>query len=189
MVQKLRLMSVLALTVFVDVAPLLVLQAVLDFVNDGASWSTAADAVMLLPAFALIVLVFAACRTAALAHRARGTGIPVTADALNTTQTHTFHGVPFDRIRADLSGGERAVAVVGAADGSRLQLRWLPFPSRKSVAVSVTFDEFSEEARVRVSAGESPLRTTLLRRGAAFVALCQIVRSVTAADEPAGTVT
>lgn len=187
MAQQLRLLAVLTLTVFVDMAPLLALQLVLAFVDDGVSWSTAADATVFLPAFAFLALVFAACRTLALAHRARGTGIPVTAAALNATQTHTFQGMSFPRIQAGLNSAERAFAVIRADGGNRLLLRWRPFRTRLSVRVSVTFDELSGEPRMEVSASDGPYWSPLLHRGAAFVALCQIVRSVTPADATAMT--
>jgi hypothetical protein len=187
MAQRLRLLSVLALTVFVDMAPLLVLQAVLAFVDDGVSWPTAADAAVFLPAVAFLALILAACQTVALAHRARGTGIPVTAKALNATQTHTLQGVPFPHIRAGLGGGKRGFAVVRADGGNRVLLRWRPFRTRMSVQVSVTFDELSGEARMKVSASDGPNWTPLQHRGAAFVALCQIVRTVTPADAPVST--
>jgi predicted small secreted protein len=182
MAQRLRLLTVLTLTVFVDMAPLLMLQVVLAFVDDGVSWSTAADAAVFLPAVALLSLVLAACQTVALIRRARGTGIPVTAEALNATQTHTLQEVPFPRIRAELGDGKRGFAVVRADGGNRVLLRWRPYRTRMSVQVSVTFDELSGEARMKVYAGDGPQWTPLQHRGAAFVALCQIVRSVTPAD-------
>ncbi|MHB9861670.1 hypothetical protein [Streptomyces sp. YIM S03343] len=182
MAQRLRLLSALALIAFVDMAPGLAGPALLTFVDDGVSWSTMADAAVFLPIFALLSLVLAVCRAAALARRARDTGIPLTADALNVTQTHALQGVPFPHIRAELGSGKRGFAVAGANDGNRVLLRWRPFRTKTTVRVSVIFDEPSGEARMQVTATEGPNRTPLLRRGAAFVALCQIVRSVTPAD-------
>ncbi|MFJ3302406.1 hypothetical protein ACIPSA_04660 [Streptomyces sp. NPDC086549] len=159
--------------------PLMLLQAVSSFIDDGVSWSTLYEVVLLLPVYAVLAFVFAAFRTRSLARRARGTGIQVTVDALKDTQTHTLQGTPFPCIRAELSGAERAFAAVGADGGNPVLLRWRPFRFRMSVDASVTFDEASGEARLKVSAAEG---LPLLHHGAAFVALCQMVRSVTLVD-------
>ncbi|MGW3143908.1 hypothetical protein ACWDG1_04305 [Streptomyces sp. NPDC001177] len=174
-----RLLPALWLTALAHSVPLMLLQALMGFVDDGISWSTAAEAASSLPVFAVLSFGCAVCRARALTRRARGTGIPVTADALRDTQSHTFQGVPFPLIRAELAAAERAFAVLGADAGNPVRLRWRPFRSRMSVQASVTFDEASGDTRLQVSAGDE---LPLLHQGAAFVALCQMVRSATLMD-------
>ncbi|MFF3610465.1 hypothetical protein [Streptomyces sp. NPDC002580] len=172
---------------FVDSLPWMGVAWVTGFVDSGLSWSTLADTALLLPAWALLWLAWAVHRTCSLLRRARGLGIPVAGDVLRGTQTHTLADIPSARIRAELSAAKRAFAVTWSDSGNRVRFRWRPFRffSRLSAQGSVTFDEALGEVRVEVQGDRLNGRGPLFR-GAAFIALCQIVRSFEPAGGPGG---
>lgn len=172
-----RLLPALWRAAFSSCIPFILFQALIVFVDHGISWATLSDAVVFVP----VVLVFASgiavYRAVFLRRQARGTGIPVTADALRDTWTHTLEGVPFPCVRAALSGAERAFDVVSADGGNPVRLRWRPFRARLSVQVAVTFDETTGSTRLETTAGERLSGLSLARQAGAFVALCQMVRA------------
>ena len=163
------------LSTYVSCVPLMVVMVLTGASHQGFAWSALGGALVpVLTIWAVLALLGALYVYGALLRRARGTGIPVTVEALAETQERTFPAGPAARLRPVLVTSERAFAVVG---GEQLEFRWRPFRGRRSVAGSVTF-EASGEAWVRIRAGEGLTGTQGLRRASAFVALCQIARLV-----------
>ncbi|MFI9805835.1 hypothetical protein ACIHEJ_15955 [Streptomyces sp. NPDC052301] len=160
--------------------PLMLLQCVNDAVDDGLSWPVLGDLVLVPVVWAFLSLIAALYVYRALVHRARGTGIRVTADALEATQEFIFSPERGVRLRAALATSGRARNVVGA---ERLDFRWQPFRGRHAVAGSLSFDPASGEALLRVRADEDLMHTHGQRRASAFVALCQMARLAEAEKE------
>lgn len=146
---------------------------VLDLVDEGLSLT----ALRHLAGYAVFWLAFsllwAGRRTRSLVRRARDLGVEAGEQLLDTTQSHTLTGVPFDRVRAELGAARRASDV---GDGNPVDFRWHLYRTRLFATGSVTFDGASGEARVEVRTSED-LRSGILR-GTAFTALWQIVRTL-----------
>ncbi|MFG2961713.1 hypothetical protein ACGFZS_00365 [Streptomyces sp. NPDC048288] len=155
-----------------SVGPLLTL-CVLELVDEGFSPTTLRHLAGYPVVFLALALLWAGCRTGLLVRRARGLGVEAGDRLLDATQSHTLTGVPFDRIRAELGAARRASDV---GDGNPVDFRWRLYRTRLFAPASVTFDDSSGEARVEVRASEH-LGSGILR-GAAFTALCQIVRTL-----------
>ncbi|GAA3126550.1 hypothetical protein GCM10010521_11440 [Streptomyces rameus] len=153
--------------------PLLVLVLVLDALNLGPSRSLAVDIVCIPVSWALFALLMALYAHRALVRRARGTGIPVTVDALAATQERTFPAGAAERLRAGLAGCGRASGMTGE---DPLTFRWRPFRGALAVTGSLAVDEASGGARVRLCADERLTYRLGLRGASAFVALCQLAR-------------
>jgi hypothetical protein len=153
--------------------PLLLLVCVLDALNLGPSRSLAVDIVCIPVLWAVLALLMALYVHRALVRRARGTGIPVTVDALAATQERTFPAAVAERLRAGLAGSGRALDVTGE---ETLTFRWRPFRGPYAVTGSLAVDEASGGARVRLHADERLTYGLGLRRASAFVALCQLAR-------------
>ncbi|MER5786855.1 hypothetical protein [Streptomyces sp. NPDC001980] len=160
---------------FADFAPLMVIMCVIVFIDDGIAWPTLGEAAQIVGVWLLLSLLWAAWRTRSLVRVARGLGIEVSANALNGTQTHTLTGIPLSRVRAELGVARRASEVGG---GNPVGFQWRPFRNRASADGTVTCDESTGEARVEVRAGRRLGTDVVLFRGAAFIALCQIVRTL-----------
>ncbi|MFG2936196.1 hypothetical protein [Streptomyces sp. NPDC048282] len=154
------------------VGPVLTL-CVLDLVDQGFSLTILRHLAGYAVVFFAFALLWAGCRTGLLVRRARVLGVEAGERLLDITQTHTLTGVPFDQVRAELGAARRASDV---GDGNPVDFRWRLYRTRLSVDGSVTFDDASGEARVEVRAPEH-LGSGVLR-GAAFTALCQIVRTL-----------
>ncbi|MGW7543877.1 hypothetical protein ACWGKQ_22595 [Streptomyces sp. NPDC054770] len=147
---------------------------ILDFVDDGFSWTTVVRAVVGYPvAWIVLSLLWAGRRAGSLVRRARGLGVEATEKILDGTQTHTLTGIPFDRIHAGLDAARRASDLT---DGNPLDFRWHPYRTRVSVPCSVTYDHTSGEALVEVRTSGN-LESGLFL-GTAFTALCRIVRTL-----------
>ncbi|WP_217549380.1 hypothetical protein [Streptomyces sp. GbtcB6] len=152
------------------VVPVLTL-CILDFVDDGFSWTTFVRAMAQYPPVGIVLsLLWAGWRTGSLVRRARGLGVEATEKVLDDTQTHTVTGIPIDRIRAEL---EAARQVSDLTDGDPVRFRWHPYRSRVSVEASVTYDDTSGEARIEVRTSGN--FESGFFRGAAFTVLCRIV--------------
>ncbi|MQY32459.1 hypothetical protein SRB17_04080 [Streptomyces sp. RB17] len=170
-----RLLWKLWTATMADFLPLMITLSMLDAADDGLSWSAVAD-VSLEPAIcAFICFPVALYLYGALVRRARGTGIPLTAEVLAATQRHTFPPDRAARLRADLCTSERAWDVL---NGEELHFRWRPFRGRRSVRGTVTFDDSSGEAHMEIHTDGNLTSGSGLRRTSAFVALCQIARLV-----------
>lgn len=154
--------------------PLLAVVCLRDALDDGLSRSLVADLVLAPVVWALFSLLAALYVYAALARRARGTGIPVTADALAATQERVFPARAARRLRAGLVGSARAFDVTDGEDA--LEFRWRPFRGRHAVTGALTVDEASGGVRVRLYADEGLTNMPGQRRAGAFVALCEIAR-------------
>ncbi|MFF7983490.1 hypothetical protein ACFZDK_30980 [Streptomyces sp. NPDC007901] len=155
-----------------SVVPVLTL-CVLDLVDQGFSLTTLRHLAGYAVAFLALALLWARCRTGLLVRRARDLGVAAGEHLLDATQSHTLTGVPFDRIRAELGAARRASDV---GDGNPIEFRWRPYRTRLSAEGSVTFDDASGETHVEVRAPEH-LGSGVLG-GAAFTAVCQIVRTL-----------
>ncbi|MFI2200925.1 hypothetical protein ACH47Z_09145 [Streptomyces sp. NPDC020192] len=170
-----RLLGKLWLATMAGFLPLMVLMPLKIVVNDGLSWATAGEVALQPFVTAFVSLLLALYVHGTLLRRARGTGIPVTAQALAPTQEHTVPSDRAVRLRSGLSTSDRAWDVVS---GDQLHFRWRPFRGRRSVMGSVTFDETSGEGCLRLEADKALMGRPGLRGASAFVALCQIVRLV-----------
>ncbi|MFG3287589.1 hypothetical protein ACGF3G_02075 [Streptomyces sp. NPDC048179] len=157
-------------------APVLLL-CVLDLVDKGFSLATLRGMAGYPVAWVGFPLLWAGCRTGLLGRRARDLGVEAGEQLLDATQSHTLTGVPFDRVRAELGSARRAS---GVGDGNPVDFRWRLYRTRLSAAGSVTFDDASGETHVEVRAPEH-LGSGVLQ-GAAFTALCQIVRTLRPGD-------
>ncbi|MFF7470189.1 hypothetical protein [Streptomyces sp. NPDC008092] len=147
----------------------------LALVDDGIAWRALGEAAQAVTAWLLLSVLWAAWRTRSLVRVARGLGIEVSADALNGTQTHTLTGIPLARVRAGLGVARRASEVRG---GNPVDFRWRPFRSRASADGTVAYVESTGETHVEVRAGRRLGADVLLFRGAAFITLCQLVRTL-----------
>ncbi|WP_030345164.1 hypothetical protein [Streptomyces sp. NRRL S-1022] len=154
--------------------PVLVVVGLSGLLDGGPSWSLAEDVLFTSLGWSSLALLYALCVYATLALRARGTGLPVTVDALAATQERAFPAAEAERLRAALAGSGRAYDVTGA--GESWDFRWRPFRGRRTVAGSLTVDRTSGEARVLLRADERPRGLPGLRGAGAFVALCQVTR-------------
>ncbi|MEV6054394.1 hypothetical protein [Streptomyces sp. NPDC052107] len=170
-----RLLRKLWTAALADFLPLMIMLSLLDAWDDGLSWSAVAHVTLQPAIWAFVCFLFALYVCGALRRRARGTGIPVTVGALDPTQEYDFCAEQAARLRPGLSASERAWDVLS---GEELHFRWRPFRGRRSVTGTVTFDDSSGEARLRLHADDSLMTGPGLRRASAFVALCQIVRLV-----------
>lgn len=146
---------------------------VLDLVDAGLSLTALRHVVGYAVFWLAFSLLWAGWRTRSLVRRARGLGVEAGEQLLDTAQSHTLTGIPFDRVRAELGAARRASDV---GDGNPVGFRWRLYRTRLAAQGSVTFDDASGEARVEVRAPDH-LGSGILR-GAAFTALCQIVRTL-----------
>lgn len=167
------------LSAFVSFVPLMVIMALVRIADDGFARPSFGEWAPVPVMWAVLGLLEALYVYVALSRRARGTGIPVTVEALAEMQERTFPAGRAARLRTVLDSSERAFAVVGR---ERLEFRRRSLRGRQSVAGSVTYDASSGEgeARVRIRAGEDLPGRQGVRRASAFVALCQMVRMVEA---------
>ncbi|MGW1621859.1 hypothetical protein [Streptomyces sp. NPDC002172] len=158
-----------------DFAALAIIVCGVALIDDGFAWRALGEAAQIVAVWLLLSLLWAAWRTRSLVRVARGLRIEVSANALNGTQTHTLTGIPLSRVRVELGVARRASEVGG---GNPVGFRWRPFRSRASADGTVTYVESTGEAYVEVRAGRRLGVDVVVFRGAAFIALCQIVRTL-----------
>ena len=175
MVHRRRLFARMLRHTFADGVGLMLTLCVIAFPFDGFAWSTLGEVAEFSLVWFLFSVLTAAWRVRSLVRAARGLGIPVSASALDPTQTHTLTGVPLSLVRAELGAAPRASEV---GDGNPLGFRWHPFRGRATADGSVALDESSGEARIEVRAGRGLTTSGPLTHGAVFLALCQIVRTL-----------
>ncbi|MEU6590773.1 hypothetical protein ABZ923_16390 [Streptomyces sp. NPDC046881] len=144
-----------------------------DLVDAGPSWPVADDVLGTSLVWASLSLLLALLGYAPLLRRARGTGLPVTVDALAATQERAFPAAETERLRAVLAGSGRAYDVTGG-EGESWHFRRRPFRGRHTVTGSLTVDRPSDRARLLLRADERPTGMPGLREASAFVALCRI---------------
>ncbi|MGW2488779.1 hypothetical protein ACWCV9_16425 [Streptomyces sp. NPDC001606] len=155
--------------------PLLVALLLRDAVQAGFGWALVEDVTLVPLVWAVLGLLGALYVCAALARGARGTGLPVTAAALDAVQQHTVPAERAERLRTALAKAGQAVEV---RDGERVEFGWRPFRGRRTVTGSLAFDPESGEALLRVWADDAVMRGPGRSRASAFVALCQLARLV-----------
>ncbi|MGY4927433.1 hypothetical protein [Streptomyces sp. 900105755] len=160
---------------FADFAALTIIVCGIALVDEGIAWRALGEAAQIVAVWLLLSLLWAAWRTRSLVRVARGLRIEVSANALNGTQTHTLTGIPLSRVRAELGVARRASEVRG---GNPVDFRWRPFRNRASADGTVAYVESTGETHVEVRAGRRLGADVVLFRGAAFIALCQIVRTL-----------
>ncbi|MET8772233.1 hypothetical protein [Streptomyces sp. NPDC004658] len=154
--------------------PLLATLSLSDVVDEDLSRSLAEDLAVTLLVWAALSLLAALYVCAALVRRARGTGIPVTVDALRATQERAFPAGQAERLRAGITGSERAYDVTDEAGAWEFQ--WRPFRGRHAVTGSLTVDGPAGEARLLLRADQGLMGMPGQRVASAFVALCQLAR-------------
>ncbi|MEV5955485.1 hypothetical protein AB0M11_17240 [Streptomyces sp. NPDC051987] len=173
MAHRRRLFARLLRRGFVDSVPLVLGMYVIAVMDEGLTWSALREATALPAVVAVACPLWAAWRTRSLVRCARELGVEATEGLLDGTQTHTVTGIPLDRVRARLEAARRASDLTG---GNPLRFRWHPYRTRVSVQGEVAYIAVTGEAHVEVSAAGN-LEHGLFR-GAAFTALCAIVRAV-----------
>ena len=159
-----------------SLVPVMVLQMVMELVDHGIGRDGLLGVLTIPLIWAVVLLVWAVAACRSLSRRARGTGLPLTVAALEETQVVTVPG-DLARVRDRLGASGRASHVKETADGE-LVFRWRPFRSRRWAPGSVTYDGTTGSARVEIRAGDGHRGAAGLRKGTAFIAVCQIARAV-----------
>ena len=138
----------------------------------GIAWSTAGE---LAATWAAASVVWAVVAWLSLRHRARGSGLTLTPDALAARQTRQLRVLRpsvgwSDRMRTELKASDRA-SVTAEKGREEIWFHWRPGWRRRTVWGSIAFDEVSGtvvlDLRDEEMAGG-------LRKGASFVAMCQV---------------
>lgn len=143
--------------------------------QDGAAWTAAGEH---LSAWAAVTVVWAAVAWLLLRHRARRSGIALTPDALAAHQTRQLRvlrpsvGWP-DRMRTELKASDRAF-VTAEKGREEIWFHWRPGRRGRTVWGSLAFDEGAGTVRLDLRASGVYTGSSGLRRGSAFVALCQV---------------
>ncbi|MFJ5303913.1 hypothetical protein [Streptomyces sp. NPDC088350] len=123
-------------------------------------------------------VVWAVATRPSLRRRARAAGIPLTPDVLARRQTRQLRVLRpsvgwSDRMRTELKASDRA-SVTAEKGREELWFHWRPGRRRHTVWGSITFDESSGTVVLDLREGAAYTGVSGLRRGASFVALCQI---------------
>ena len=145
----------------------------------GLGWGTAAE---ITTVWAVVGVVWATAAWLSLRHRARTSGITLTPDALTGRQTRQLR-VPrpsvgwSDRMRTELKTSDRA-SVAAEKGSEEIWFHWRPGLRRHTVWGSITFDEPSGTVLVDLREGSVYTGVSGVRRGASFVALCQVARGL-----------
>ncbi|MDV9172334.1 hypothetical protein R6V09_19795 [Streptomyces sp. W16] len=145
----------------------------------GGAWGAVGER---LSAWAAVSVVWAAVAWLSLRHRARTSGITLTPDALTGHQTRQLR-VPrpsvgwSDRMRTQLKAADRA-SVAAEKGSEEIWFHWRPGLRRHTVWGSITFDEPSGTVRLDLREGAVYTGVSGVRRGASFVALCQVARGL-----------
>ncbi|MEV8538941.1 hypothetical protein [Streptomyces sp. NPDC051572] len=141
----------------------------------GLAWSAAGE---LAATWAAASVVWAAVAWLSLRHRARRSGITLTPDALAARQTRQLRVLRpsvgwSDRMRMELRASDRA-AVTAEKGREKIWFHWRPGRRSRTVWGSIAFDEVSGTVLLDLRAGAAHTGSSGLRRGASFVALCQV---------------
>ncbi|WP_262058111.1 hypothetical protein [Streptomyces sp. STR69] len=113
-----------------------------------------------------------------LRRRARTAGIPLTPDVLARRQTRQLRVLRpsvgwSDRMRTELKASDRA-SVTAEKGREEVWFQWRPGRRRHTVWGSITFDEPSGTVLLDLREGAAYTGVSGVRRGASFVALCQV---------------
>ena len=143
--------------------------------QDGITWGEAGEDVVL---WAAASVVWAVVASLLLRRRARRAGVTLTPDALADRQTRQLRVLrPLvgwsDRMRTELKASDR-VAVTAEKGREEIWFRWRPGRHGHTVWGSITFDEPLGTVLVDLREGEAYTGISGVRRGASFVALCQL---------------
>jgi hypothetical protein len=165
--------------------------------QDGVTWRNGAESLLVVPGVVALALLAAVAQCAGLAHRARGSGLPVTVHADDDTQTLTLPAAwsseDQDRFRAALLASGRTAGLEETPVGE-LRFQWRPLRSWRFVRATVSRDGATGGVRLEIHGGEEqkgrdreqPGRHGFrLPPGSSFVALCQLVR-LAGASAPRG---
>jgi hypothetical protein len=123
-------------------------------------------------------VVWAVAVRPSLRRRARTAGIPLTPDVLARRQTRQLRvlrpsvGWP-DRMRTELKASDRA-SVTAEKGREEVWFQWRPGRRRHTVWGSITFDEAAGTVLLDLREGAAYTGVSGVRRGASFVALCQV---------------
>ncbi|MBK3582095.1 hypothetical protein JHN63_51875, partial [Streptomyces sp. MBT65] len=143
--------------------------------DQGGAWRAAGE---IAATWAAVTVVWAAVAWLSLRHRARGSGITLAPDALAAHQTRQLHvlrpsvGWP-DRIRTELNSSPRA-SVTAEKGSEEIWFHWRPGRRNRTVWDSIAIDEGAGTVRLDLRASGVYTGSSGLRRGVAFVALCQV---------------
>ncbi|MEV6506128.1 hypothetical protein AB0M61_08365 [Streptomyces sp. NPDC051642] len=145
----------------------------------GLAWSAAGE---LVATWAVVSVVWAAAAWLSLRHRAHRSGITLTPDALAARQTRQLRVLRpsvgrSDRIRTELKASARA-SVTAEKGREEIWFHWRPGRSSRTVWGSIAFDEGAGTVRLDLRASGVYTGSSGLRRGASFVALCQLAREL-----------
>ncbi|SED55727.1 hypothetical protein SAMN05216489_03775 [Streptomyces sp. 3213] len=130
------------------------------------------------PAVNVVWAVRAVAVRPSLRRRARTAGLPLTPDALARRQIRQLRvlrpsvGWP-DRMRTELKASDRA-SVTAEKGREEVWFQWRPGRRRHTVWGSITFDEAAGTVLLDLREGAAYTGVSGVRRGASFVALCQV---------------
>jgi hypothetical protein len=149
------------------------------FDRDGVTWGEAGEDVAL---WAVVGAAWAVMTWLLLRRRARTAGILLTPDVLAGRQTRQLRALRpsvgwSDRMRTELKASDRA-SVAAEKGREEIWFHWRPGRRKRTVWGSITFDEPSGTVRLDLRDGAAYTGGGELRRGAAFVALCQLAREL-----------
>jgi hypothetical protein len=163
----------------VKLLPALLLLSAMDFVDDGLTWHSVGETLVVRPlTWVVMTLGWAAVGMWSLRRRARAAGVAVSAEALDDRQKHVLRPTRVqdgwqERVREQLAASERSFLVAGKGR-EEIRFRWRPGRLDRSVRGSMSFDEPSGGVVLDVHDGEGLLGVAGLGKGAAFAALCQM---------------
>lgn len=143
--------------------------------QDGVTWSGAGEDVVL---WAAASVVWAVVTSLLLRRRSRTAGVALTSTALADRQTRQLRALRpsvgwSGRMGAELKASDR-VAVTAEKGREEIWFRWRPGRHGHTVWGSITFDEPSGTVLLDLREGEAYTGISGVRRGASFVALCQL---------------
>ncbi|WP_405737021.1 hypothetical protein OG885_29320 [Streptomyces sp. NBC_00028] len=161
-------------------SPLMAVQLLAGLVDDGFTWANlgqeAASAVLV---WGTVSLVWAALVWWWLRRRSRTAGLTFSAAVLDDRQRHLLRpadvsdGWP-ERMRERLNSAERAFLIAEKGRQEEVRFRWRAGRSASSAHGSLAFDQATGTVLVDLRADEGHLGVAGLRRGTAFVAVCQV---------------
>jgi hypothetical protein len=164
--------------------PTMILLLLTSLWDDLSSWSVMAeDVVGWLLVWGIFSLGWAAVAWLLLRRRARAAGVRLDSEVFEERQTHLLWTPEADEgrldgVRARLAACKRAFLVLEPA-ADEVTFRWRPGRHKDhSVRASLTFDAVSGTVLVEVKGGDGHLGVAGLRKGAAFLAVCQIARAL-----------
>ena len=143
--------------------------------QDGYAWGNAGrDALV----WVAISVVWAVVAWLLLRRRGAAAGIGLTPDALADRQTHQLRVLQpsvgwSDRMRTELKASDRA-SVTAEKGREEIWFHWRPGRRRYTVWGSIAFDETAGTVLLDLREEEAFLGVSGLRRGASFLALCQL---------------